>query len=658
MFIVPNQDGTTTKYTTFTDGNDNQALYETSSNGSTTVTFSNDDGSIRTIISNKDGYNFDSFGVDAVAEVAYTELPNGDLQVSGFTTKQDTTIAELAEKTGFSEDILRDMNGYGSDDNIVGSGINIITPKDLQTIDSAYGDVSVYETFDGEYVVVSPNENGTTSTYSTFKDGFDRDAVVEMRDDGSYIVTLSNEDGSVREIVQAENGDFYDSADADYSGLGNTTINQISTLIMANNEFSNLEAITISSSIATIADFSTYNSAQGSEFNITEEFNSNLQGAVFSFAISSYFASNDNISDILGMNDTFAGDMLDYTATFGIAYVANTQYAMLAEFKDADKLLTGANLANALSGAVGGYLGSVAANELMGWDTESEMIGSTIGSAVGAVAASSLALGLMMFGPVGWALATLVVFGGSFVGNIVGGIVGGLFGGSEPPPPTAYAEYGFDEETLSYLIESSGSSDGGNEEAMKSIAESLANHFINMITIPGGQLVDASGMPDILVTQREDSLNINGYSGSFDTINQTMADAISPEIPFMNVEGGDEYILRAMNATNEKFLEGDPDSQGRADLDELYTNIALASDYSDYMNKVMIVLDADGKKITDPELLQAINEEYKTLDSSELEEFMSRYQFTTQDEYIDNILQTVTQEDIQEYKTLREELIE
>lgn len=76
MFIVPNQDGTTTKYTTFIDGNDNQALYETSSNGYTTVTLSNVDGSTTTIISNSDGYNFDSFGVSDVAEVAYIELPN------------------------------------------------------------------------------------------------------------------------------------------------------------------------------------------------------------------------------------------------------------------------------------------------------------------------------------------------------------------------------------------------------------------------------------------------------------------------------------------------------------------------------------------------------------------------------------------------------
>ena len=96
MFIVPNQDGTSTKYTTFIDGNNNQALYETNSNGSTTVTLSNTDGSTRTIISNSDGYSFDSYGVSDVADISYTELPNGDLQVSGFVPKQDMTFVSVS----------------------------------------------------------------------------------------------------------------------------------------------------------------------------------------------------------------------------------------------------------------------------------------------------------------------------------------------------------------------------------------------------------------------------------------------------------------------------------------------------------------------------------------------------------------------------------
>ena len=651
MFI----DETDTKYTTFTDGNDNLALYETSSNGSTTITLSNTDGSVRTIISNSDGYSFDSYGVSDVADINYTELPNGDLQVSGFVPKQDMTFADLAEKTGFSEDILRDMNGFGSDVNVITSGTNLITPKDIQSVDSAYGDVKVYETFDGEYVVVSPNENGTVSTYSTFKDGFGRDAVVEMRDDGSYKVTLSNEDGTTRNIEQSANGDFYDSADPDYSSIGNTTINQISTLIMANNNFSDIEKIAVSSSIATVADYATYNG--NGEFDIGDEATNNLAGAVLSFAISSYFASNDNISDILGNDGTFVGDFLDFGVTFTAGYAATIALQNVGVLSSS---LNWSNFAAGFAGAAGGFVGSVVANEVMEWDTKEEATGAAIGSAVGSVIGGVIGSIVPIVGTfIGAAI-------GSFIGSFVGGIIGGLFGGDEPPPPTAYAEYGFDEETLSYLVESSGSSDGGNEEAMKNIAESLANQFINMISIPGGQLVDASAMPDILVTQRDNNLTINGARGSFDTINQTMADALSPEMPFMNVEGGDKYILRAMNRTNEKFLEGDPDSQGRANLDELYTNIALAKDYSNYMNKVMIVLDADGQKVTDPDELQAINEEYQALSQMEdgeektaaFEEFMSRYQFTTQDEYIDNILETVTQEDIQEYMTLREELIE
>ena len=489
------------------------------------------------------------------------------------------------------------------------------------TYEGGYGTITERIYADGSISYDVPNQNGGIDVVTIDKDGNlirnDFDTSSDYQTDAEFMNELlkkfdnSNDEGVNLDdgVLVADSGQIAtdgcngyidddttteeptNNQETDYSALGNAAVIQIGSLIMANNSFSDIESVAVTTSIATIADYATYNTAKNGEFDVQDSALDNLKGAVLSFAISSYFANNDNISDILGMNDTFAGDMLDYTATFGIGYMANAYYASqmavtATEIKDASALLNGANLANAFSGAVGGYLGSVVANELMGWDTESEMIGSSIGSALGAIAV------VLMTNPVGWVAMGLMAFGGSFIGSFVGGIVGGLFGGSEPPPPTAYAEYGFDEETLSYLVEASGSSDGGNEEAMKNIAESLANHFINMITIPGGQLVDASAMPDILVTQRDNDLTINGARGSFDTINQTMADAISPEMPFMNVEGGDKYILRAMNRTNEKFLEGDPDAQGRVDLDELYTNIALAKDYSNYMNKVMIVLDA------------------------------------------------------------------
>ena len=92
----------------------------------------------------------------------------------------------------------------------------------------------------------------------------------------------------------------------DFSKVTTTAINQIGSLIISNNDFSNIEEISITASVATLADYAIYEEAK--EFKTTEEGFENLKGAVASFAISSYFAKNDNISDLIGADGTFLGD--------------------------------------------------------------------------------------------------------------------------------------------------------------------------------------------------------------------------------------------------------------------------------------------------------------------------------------------------------------
>ena len=188
-------------------------------------------------------------------------------------------------------------------------------------------------------------------------------------------------------------------------------------------------------------------------------------------------------------------------------------------------------------------------NEIMNWDTKEEAMGAAVGSAIGAGAVMAI---LMASGPIGWVGAVLYTFGGSFIGNIVGGIIGGLFGKKSPPPPTAKANYEFDEETESYNLISSSSSNGGNKQAMINIGKAFANHLENMFNLPGGQLIDSDFLPNIKVNQVKNTVTINGQSGSFDDVNQIMADLLVNHIPFINVENGDEYILRALNNVNYK----------------------------------------------------------------------------------------------------------
>ncbi|WP_044417948.1 Ig-like domain-containing protein [Halarcobacter anaerophilus] len=632
VFIVPNKDETTTTYATFTDGFNEKGSYEISPSGSITVSFED-----RMVIANSDGYYFDSYGLEDKVDIQYTRLANGDLEVENLIAKEDINLDTLFKDTTFNKSDILFVNSIGEENQIL-AGQTIVLPKgESQYIDSAYGKVRMVELPDGNYVIEAPNEDGNYSKYYTTEN-----ATVEYNETTKETkVTLDEEDGS-RQI--------------DYSQIGNTAINQIGSLIIANNEnFSNIEKIAVGTTVATIADFATY---QGNnEFDTTQEGLDNLKGALLSFAVSSYFAKNDNISDILGMDGTFLGDFSDMAVSYALTDVIShaafdTSSAFFNKAGDFEFNLT--SLGNVVGGFIGNYLGNKVAESWI--DTKEEAIGGSIGSAIGGISGASMAMtgGALatQFATFGTAAGPVGALIGAFIGVIAGSVLGGLFGGGTPPPPEAEALLEFDEENLTYSLISSDSDNGGNEEAMINIGNSFAKQLVNMFTIPGGQLVDASLMPQILVSQYKDDVDINGHKGTFDNINQIIADALSVEIPMINVENGDPYILRALNRTNETFLEGDPDSEGRADLEELYDSISIARDYSKYMNETLVILDSNGNLILDSETLQEINYKYQQIQVIEneeekqevLNEFLSEYSFVSQKEYVDNLLSENDQE--------------
>ena len=93
-------------------------------------------------------------------------------------------------------------------------------------------------------------------------------------------------------------------------------------MVIANNQnFSNIEKITVSSAFSTLGDFAEYKYG-GSEngFNTADTALDNLKGAVVSFALASFFAKNDNIADILGMDGTFVGGLADFTVSYTLGY--------------------------------------------------------------------------------------------------------------------------------------------------------------------------------------------------------------------------------------------------------------------------------------------------------------------------------------------------
>ncbi|MDN5112005.1 cadherin-like domain-containing protein [Aliarcobacter butzleri] len=418
--------------------------------------------------------------------------------------------------------------------------------------------------------------------------------------------------------------------------LGSTIGGSIGSIIIANNDYSNIEKLAISTSTTVVGqnvgEYLFWDSKNGNGTgafdDIGKDLENNLQGAVISFAISSFFAKNDTLADILGMDGTFVGGLVDSSLSFVLSDV--TSHLV---FKTKSIVLTGDPL-TVIGNLGASYAGNVLANKVMDWDTKNEAMGANIGSAIGAQ------VGTYFLPPI------IGPFIGSFVGNIVGGIIGGLFGGSKPPPPKAHAEYEFDEDSLGYNLVSSGSSDGGNEKAMIDIGKSLANHLENMFNIPGGQLVNSDFLPDIKVNQRDKIVKINGERGTFDTVSDMLGNVLIQNIPFINVENGDPYILRAINRTNEAFLETDIHSTNRANLEELYENISLASDYSKYKSETVVLVDKNGNLITDTTKLLEINTLFQTIQAisdetqkeKALKEFLEEYNFITQKDYVDKLL--------------------
>lgn len=110
--------------------------------------------------------------------------------------------------------------------------------------------------------------------------------------------------------------------------LGSSIGGSIGSVIIGNNDFSNIEKIAISTSTTVVGQnvgeyiFWDKNNVNGSGAfdDIGADFKNTLQGAVVSFALSSFFAKNDTLSDILGMDGTFIGGLADFTVSYTLGY--------------------------------------------------------------------------------------------------------------------------------------------------------------------------------------------------------------------------------------------------------------------------------------------------------------------------------------------------
>ncbi|RXJ69312.1 hypothetical protein CRV08_04700 [Halarcobacter ebronensis] len=114
-------------------------------------------------------------------------------------TSDNVNLDEIANLTPYSKEDLQAFNFLDGD--TVDSNTNFQLPASKEPdIQGGYGDITHFTTKDGHDIFVVPQEDGSSTSYGTFVDGFENQAVYERSSNGSYNITLSNEDGSSRTI--------------------------------------------------------------------------------------------------------------------------------------------------------------------------------------------------------------------------------------------------------------------------------------------------------------------------------------------------------------------------------------------------------------------------------------------------------------------------
>ena len=310
--------------------------------------------------------------------------------------------------------------------------------------------------------------------------------------------------------------------------------------------------------------------AQGFETGLAE-LPSNLKGAAVG-ALSSFITAElinaIGVDGLVGeFGNTVAGSVIGQIAT----NLANDGWSLNKIFN-----ISGGQVLN----AVGSFVGTKLAQQVITFETVGGQLGSAIGSAISTLAVTELAkVGTLLAGPLGAVV-------GAFAGFIIGGLIGSLFGGT----PRSGADTQWDEKSGRFVATNVWSRKGGSKDAARSVATSVAETFNAILDVTGGTLRDASlvqtgnyGMRKSAFVYRTDAKS--EISVSFkgdDAAERLISYGISKGIAGKDFQliGGDVYVKRA--------LYGSPaltsTSDGTVDLQTLFGDLSVARDWSFYRN--------------------------------------------------------------------------
>lgn len=335
-------------------------------------------------------------------------------------------------------------------------------------------------------------------------------------------------------------------------------------------------------------------------------------GAVSSYLLAEWIAE-------WGLSEFEAG-LVNSTASAAVGQIAANLVSIAngAEGVVWDSGLTDVTL---YARAVGSFIGSWLASELVEFETIGGQIGASLGSAVyGAYVASafsaaaasgsaalltgasissfqSFALSLGSFaGPVG----ALV---GAFVGYLFGGAIGSLFGGT----PKAGASLGWDAQNARFSVQDVWSKNGGSKSGVRTMASSVGEVLNGVLDATGSVPLSPLSIETGKYSQKGERFSYatstgERYSGAPSDI-ITHASFIALSALSSTLAGGNIYVKRALSATL-AYTVGEPENYSEFtatefDIAALFGDLNVARDYSLFVDNAplvsaLIAVDGDG----------------------------------------------------------------
>jgi Ca2+-binding RTX toxin-like protein len=258
--------------------------------------------------------------------------------------------------------------------------------------------------------------------------------------------------------------------------------------------------------------------------------------------------------------------------------------------------------------AVGSFIGSYLAHQVVEPQTMAGAIGGQIGGSIG----SAIGFGLSAWGAVatetlGFAIAETVGFAGSLaawgmignmclpvIGAFIGVIVGVLLGDALAPvisdimdnwfgnePPRAYAGFGYDAASGKFVADTSAWVQAdGHPQACIDMCKATSDALNAYREAIGGTVVNPTGLRHLIAIAEDvkPPFIFDGFAGTrFATAQGAVEFGILTVLKAMQVAGGDMYVKRAIansKATTLEALNGD---------------IQIAQDYSRYMDNKGII---------------------------------------------------------------------